>query len=264
LCWNETQQWVRFIDLTAHRYASHQVISFHSVFLIFILSRMHQDENVQLVRDPFFLYIRVDNMRGENIGHLELKEAIVMAQIMDDLKSNAAKFGVRKIDGSIPRPAKKDSQPILVEFYSRDRSTEDVVRKLLRSAGIDIFSSRTSFNAVRPQSECEDTKPKAELLVNNLKSGATIEPPKMDTSNLALDWKSEEDLDAIFDKQQESLMNMPLVEPATSPAQTPANLLGDVKSKDSADNKDDDETLQLLLMAELHCVGMKHNSGYVL
>ena len=163
------------------------------------------------MRDPYNPFdrnaIRVDNMRGEKIGHIKATEALAMSKVLDDL----LRFGVRKVDCSIPRPANSYSQPILLELYIRDRSKEDIVRNLLRSCGINIFTSRASLLSNLHQHVSDYRKPKDEPVHNQVPK-PTIEPSKIQSITTVLEWKSEEDLDAVFDQQQENLRNVPLVE----------------------------------------------------
>lgn len=182
----------------------------------------HQGELVYFVREPHNKYdhnaIRVENSRGETVGHIKAIEAKAVRQVMDD----PLRFGVVKIDGSILRPAGKYSQSILLELYSYDRSSEEFVCKLLRSVGIDIITSRSSFNPVieppsiitfrSPFNPVIEPPPMANEPTYRLK----VELPKIEPcimNTVITDWKSEEDLDAVFDRQQEALMNISPIEP---------------------------------------------------
>jgi SWI/SNF-related matrix-associated actin-dependent regulator of chromatin subfamily A3 len=62
----------------------------------------HPGEFVRLVREPNNVYdrnaIRVDNLRGEKVGHVKAAMAKMLAPLMD----GSARLGVR-VEGTIPR-----------------------------------------------------------------------------------------------------------------------------------------------------------------
>jgi len=83
----------------------------------------HPGEYVTLVREPSNPYdrnaIRVDNLRGEKVGHVKGTMAKILAPVMD----MSSHLGVR-FDATIPRSGNAYTLPLVLDFYSTNPSEE--------------------------------------------------------------------------------------------------------------------------------------------
>mmetsp|Transcript_21448 Transcript_21448/g.46616 ORF Transcript_21448/g.46616 Transcript_21448/m.46616 type:complete len:533 (+) Transcript_21448:120-1718(+) len=152
-------------------------------------------EFVTLVREPRNPYdrnaIRVDNLRGEKVGHVKGTTAQTLAPIMD----RSASLGVR-LEGTIPRSGNAYELPLALDFYSTNASEErariaaqNLCRLLKRDYQFrltPIFGAAVSAKAARPA-------------------------PTVTVVTKKLDWNSQQAaLDKMFDKNlKEQYKNLP-------------------------------------------------------
>ncbi|KAL7547677.1 hypothetical protein ACHAWF_010962 [Thalassiosira exigua] len=153
----------------------------------------HPGEFVALVREPRNPYdrnaIRVDNLRGEKVGHIKGTSARHLAPVMD----GRARLGVR-LEGTIPRRGNAYTLPVVLDFYSTSPTEEGArtAAQKLRSElrGDYQFRLGTEFSApaVSPTSA-----------------------PAVTVVRKKLDWNAQQSaLDSMFDKQlKEQYKNLP-------------------------------------------------------
>lgn len=170
----------------------------------------HPGEYVRLVREPRNPYdrnaVRVDNIHGEQVGHVKATMAVCLAPIMDDM----GKYGVCKIDGSIPRPAGTYVMPLTLELYGTDVGDDDVGRRSsvlvqsLRRHGISVtvpeFSSRVIGGGGRGPANIKPSQQQQAIETR---------------TTIIEDWKSQKELDNIFDKQKSLIEHLPSITPPT-------------------------------------------------
>jgi SWI/SNF-related matrix-associated actin-dependent regulator of chromatin subfamily A3 len=155
----------------------------------------HPGEYVTLVREPSNPYdrnaIRVDNMRGEKVGHIKRELAAVLSPVM-------ASHGDRlKVDATIPGPGNQFELPLTLHLYSSTPSDGSIETKLA----------------------CLAANPKAAL--KRAAAAVAAVPPQLSASSPAvvvqartMDWKlQQKHLDELFEAQrQEQLANLPALE----------------------------------------------------
>jgi len=170
----------------------------------------HPGEYVNLVREPRNPYdhnaVRVDNLRGEKVGHIKGTQARFLAPVMDDMSSsNGSKFGVKKMDGSIPRRAGAYTMPLTLEVYGSAVDYHSKSNELVSFFGrcYDISNVRLAENS------------------SSLLGSASLPNIKSRTLNVK-DWKSQAELDAMYDQQKEQLSKLHAV---PTPAQITTKLM---------------------------------------
>ena len=151
----------------------------------------HPGEFVELVREPRNPYdrnaIRLDNLRGEKIGHVKGTTARCLAPLMDASES----LGGLEFYGSIPRGGNGFTLPLTLEVYlrgeSRDRapSVARTVAKALRNAP----------HSVRP------FRPSSEFGGGGRGQPSPTSVAAVVTHNTKLDWnRQQKALDEMFDR----------------------------------------------------------------
>lgn len=145
----------------------------------------HPGEFVTLVREPNNPYdhnaIRVDNLRGQKVGHVKATMAKSLAAIMDN--------GNARLEGTIPRAGNAYTLPLLLDFYSNNAISDEAgaaataannLKAELKRRGDYIFRLSREFGG-SPSTSSKKT--------------ASVEVRKMD-------WKAQQAaLDNMFDKQ---------------------------------------------------------------
>jgi SWI/SNF-related matrix-associated actin-dependent regulator of chromatin subfamily A3 len=156
----------------------------------------HPGEFVDLRREPSNPYdrnaIRVDNMRGEKVGHIKKEQARILAPIMD----NADRDGL-KMEGIIPSSGNTFQLPLSLEFYAV--APADQIQE--RAAAL-IQSLNGAFHGTYNfRIHCQ--------LPGSAENSRETVAPKVETKKL--DWQAHaQELDDIFEKQsKEQLLNLP-------------------------------------------------------
>jgi SWI/SNF-related matrix-associated actin-dependent regulator of chromatin subfamily A3 len=147
----------------------------------------HPGEFVTLVREPHNPYdhnaIRVDNLRGQKVGHIKATMAKALAAIMDN--------GNARLEGTIPRAGNAYTLPLLLDFYSNNAISDEEgaaataannLKAELKRRGDYIFRLSREFGGSPPSSS---------------KKTASVEVVRQ-----KMDWKTQQAaLDNMFDKQ---------------------------------------------------------------
>jgi SWI/SNF-related matrix-associated actin-dependent regulator of chromatin subfamily A3 len=164
----------------------------------------HPGEYVNLVREPRNPYdrnaIRVDNLRGEKIGHIKATMAKFLSPVMD--KSDRLQA---KIYGAIPRKGNAYTLPLLVEFYFTGRpemsqQTAAVLQKAFKRDYSFQLSRAFGGDGVSASSVLASQTPKSKVTTKKL------------------DWNQQQKaLDEMFDKTlSEQYKDLPDVSMPTS------------------------------------------------
>ncbi|KAI5079409.1 hypothetical protein GOP47_0004888 [Adiantum capillus-veneris] len=163
-------------------------------------------EMVRLVREPHNVYdrnaIRVDNMYGEQVGHIERYKACHLAPLVDN--------GLAVIEGIIPRGSKNTYRmPCQVFVFSKDTAMPTVLNRLVRSGLAVTTPNDPNFVQLTAMTVPENMKSTQEeagksideifdtLILNQKKVSAAMEPAPLITTPLyshqkeALAWLAE-------------------------------------------------------------------------
>jgi SWI/SNF-related matrix-associated actin-dependent regulator of chromatin subfamily A3 len=203
----------------------------------------HAGEDIYLIREPYNRHdrnaIRVDNCHHEIVGHIRSTVAKYLSLILDDMNlRSSVEYGIEKMDASIPRSAGIYTMPIELEMYGRYSDKVNKIHILLQRSGVVIKQARYSYKPMTQQIESrmasilkqEEVRPIPRITFPfpldeevrpRPRMAATLpldEVPMVTTT----DWKSQSELDDIFDKNQQSLSTLPCIQP---PEQLITNLL---------------------------------------
>mmetsp|Transcript_45123 Transcript_45123/g.94645 ORF Transcript_45123/g.94645 Transcript_45123/m.94645 type:complete len:876 (+) Transcript_45123:187-2814(+) len=157
----------------------------------------HPGEYVSLVREPRNPYdrnaIRVDNLRGEKVGHIKATMAMHLAPIMD----RSSQLGLR-FDGTIPRKGNAYTLPLVLDFYSTNPSDEQA-----RTTALNLqrhLRSDYQFRLTPEFSASTSTK-------------SAVPTPSVSVVKRKLDWNAQQAaLDKMFDKHlKEQTKNLPKI-----------------------------------------------------
>ncbi|MCO5577017.1 hypothetical protein L7F22_030839 [Adiantum nelumboides] len=163
-------------------------------------------EMVRLIREPHNMYdrnaIRVDNMYGEQVGHIERYKACYLAPIVDN--------ELAIIEGIIPRGSKNTYRmPCQVFLFSKDTAMPTVLRRLVQSGLAVTTPNDPNFEqltAMTVPDSTENTQEEAgrsvdeifdTLILNQKNVSAAMEPASIITTPLyphqkeALAWLAE-------------------------------------------------------------------------
>mmetsp|Transcript_59675 Transcript_59675/g.176827 ORF Transcript_59675/g.176827 Transcript_59675/m.176827 type:complete len:971 (-) Transcript_59675:116-3028(-) len=167
----------------------------------------HRGEFINLVREPSNPYdrnaIRVDNVHGEKVGHIKATQASGLAPILDAVDDRAgvdiAYSNVTKVDGIIPRPAGTYTMPVRLEFYGNNpesaETDAEVLQWYLSNSGIKLETARKRGSSSSARGG---------------RKGAGKSPTAVRAKTVTVrDWKSQSELDAMFDKQRSLLASIP-------------------------------------------------------
>ncbi len=163
-----------------------------------------------LVREPHNPYdrnaIRVDNLHGEKVGHVKGTSAQLLAPVMDSRSLHV------RIDASIPRKGNKFTMPLLLQFYSEVRTTNEnendvreasakVAEVLAHALKRDyIFTLSHEFGG--------------QSFVQNAGTSGSYASPAVTVEKKKMDWQQQEkELDKMFDKQlQDQMKHLPKID----------------------------------------------------
>ena len=105
----------------------------------------HPGEYVSLVREPRNPYdinaIRVDNLRGEKVGHIKATMAKSLAPIMDN--------GNVHLEGTIPRAGNEYTLPLVLDFFSNNAIPEQAGAAAIAAANLKAELKRRGDNNFR-------------------------------------------------------------------------------------------------------------------
>lgn len=146
----------------------------------------HPGEYVSLVREPRNPYdinaIRVDNLRGEKVGHIKATMAKSLAPIMDN--------GNVHLEGTIPRAGNEYTLPLVLDFFSNNAIPEKAGAAAIAAANLKAELKRRGDNNFRL---ARDFVP-----VSSKSSKTTT----VNVVRQKMDWRSQQAaLDKMFDKQ---------------------------------------------------------------
>mmetsp|Transcript_5440 Transcript_5440/g.11830 ORF Transcript_5440/g.11830 Transcript_5440/m.11830 type:complete len:878 (+) Transcript_5440:183-2816(+) len=157
----------------------------------------HPGEFVTLVREPRNPYdrnaIRVDNLRGEKVGHIKA----TMARNLSPLIDRSRQLGVR-LEGTIPRSGNAFTLPLILDFYSTNPSEEQA-----RTSAQNLLSQLRGDYQFR-------LTPEFDAAVSTKSSWPA---PSVAVVKKKLDWNAQQAaLDSMFDKHlKEQYKNLPNV-----------------------------------------------------
>jgi len=152
----------------------------------------HEGEFVNLVREPNNIYdrnaVRVDNLEGQQVGHIKKEIAAILAPIMDSMPHI-------KLDGTIPARGNAWNIPIRIEFLGPDPNQAEHVESLFRNQRM----ARAKKKKAPPKQATGATK---------------MNKPEVVVQTKKLDWKEQQkNLDDMFQNQsKDQLANLPDVE----------------------------------------------------
>jgi SWI/SNF-related matrix-associated actin-dependent regulator of chromatin subfamily A3 len=157
----------------------------------------HPGEFVDLKREPSNPYdrnaIRVDNMRGEKVGHIKKEQASILAPIMD----SADREGL-KLEGIIPSRGNQFQLPLSLKFYAvaHAEQVRERAASLIRTLN-SAFRGRFGFKLRHQPPGSEQS------------GRAAASAPEVETKKL--NWQAQaQELDDIFEKQsKQQLLNLP-------------------------------------------------------
>ena len=157
-------------------------VSCRVVGIRYYVGKCHPGEFVRLVREPSNPYdsnaVRVDNLRGEKVGHIKREQALPLSNIMDLYGPH----GNIIIDGTIPSAGNSWNMPVNIDFYGTDLSMIEPIAAMFQQSG-------TAFVHSRPQ----------------MTGGSTQEVIAIDSpivQKCIVDWRTQQkDLDDMFDEQ---------------------------------------------------------------
>jgi HIRAN domain/SNF2-related domain len=169
-------------------------LAFTSTGIRYYRGVAHPGEYVTLVREPSNPYdrnaIRVDNMRGEKVGHIKRELAAVLSPVM-------ASHGDRlKVDATIPGPGNQFELPLTLHLYSSTPSDGSIETKLACLAANPTAALKRAAAAVA------------------VAQPSSASSPAVVVQARTMDWKlQQKHLDELFEAQrQEQLANLPDLE----------------------------------------------------
>jgi hypothetical protein len=99
----------------------------------------HSGEFVGLVREPSNPCdrnaIRIDNLRGEKVGHIKKDEALSLSKIMDQYRHII-------MDGTIPGGGDQRTIPLQIDFYGTDPALAKTIVAILKPARTHLSNSK--------------------------------------------------------------------------------------------------------------------------
>lgn len=147
-------------------------------------------EMVRLIREPHNAYdrnaIRVENMRGEQVGHVERYKACHLAPLIDD--------GSAAMEGIVPRGSKNVFRmPCQVFVFSKCTTMSMVLNRLVSSGLIVITPNDPQFEELAAMQNVKNVHEDAgksvdeifdSLILNQSKVGAAMDPSPLITTQL--------------------------------------------------------------------------------
>jgi SWI/SNF-related matrix-associated actin-dependent regulator of chromatin subfamily A3 len=171
----------------------------HSTGIRYYRGVAHPGEYVTLVREPSNPYdrnaIRVDNMRGEKVGHIKRELAAVLSPIM-------VSHGDRlKVDATIPGPGNQFELPLTLHLYGSTPSDGSIETKL-------------ASLAANPKAALKRAAAAAAVVGAAVPTASSSSPAAVVVQARTMDWKlQQKHLDELFEAQrQEQLSNLPDLE----------------------------------------------------
>ena len=140
-------------------------------------------EMVRLIREPDNAYdcnaIRVENMQGEQVGHVERYKACYLAPIIDD--------GSALVEGIVPRGSKNAYRmPCQVFVFSKYQDISTVLNRLVRSGASVVTPNDPSFEdrsmSEKPKNANENTGKSIDKIFDSLVMEQNKATPTMDPS----------------------------------------------------------------------------------
>jgi SWI/SNF-related matrix-associated actin-dependent regulator of chromatin subfamily A3 len=169
-------------------------VKFQVVGIRYYKGEAHPGEYVTLTREPHNMYdrnaVRVDNLRGEKVGHVKREQAAAIAPILDGPLAI-------KVDATIPHPGNQWNLPLQLEFYGKDTSLSVEVERILMRHCIGLHRSPVALPK-STSTTAAAAKPAAAVVIQKK----------------TVDWKAQQkDLDSMFEQQcKTQLANLPAVD----------------------------------------------------
>ena len=164
-------------------------VNFSVVGIRYYRGEAHPGEFLTLAREPHNPYdrnaIRIDNLRGEKVGHVKREQAAALSHILD------GPLDV-KVDATIPYPGNQWTLPLKIEFYGSDVNLALQVRRVLKKHRIGLQQCPLGDKA----------------------SNSNAKQPAVVVQKKSIDWKTQQkELDDMFEKEsKEKMLNLPAME----------------------------------------------------